>query len=297
MEEQSAKVNPKNANQNHVTKLPGNSNSNGNRSIFQQQKRKASSVPNFAEPDSNLILPFLPTRVNIISELSAPKMRYCCSRCSSRGSRGEANCIFQNFGGRMDESVDFVLSLRQICLFKAKKERLDFIQKKFSSCIHGQKSRQDKEDGNEYYQMTYKINDHQLCRKTYLFCYGISKHEWEAVSKAMKQTPDAEDSVNLIYKVVPKDGEIPKFKRNKVEQIFLHNVLVMDKKTGEFRRSGGLLDQKMVSAALCPLAAPQANCVTYLENYFNTFSDFSPEEMVGKVEGNKNSSIRNTSKQ
>lgn len=159
------------------------------------------------------------------------------------------------------------------------------IQNKFASCVAG--SNVDV-GGNKTFSMSYKLDKiGDVCWTIFTFCYGFTKWEWNEASRALKQNGIDKDALDSMYRLPP-DATIPRFTRNQVEQLFAENVLEIDELTGELRPSNcGLPDQAMVTAALTPLASTQADCVQWLQNYFERFSEFSPEDLIAKVHGKK----------
>jgi len=302
-----------------VLKLPNNSNSNGNISMLPEQKKRKGRSRNPALDFLNgkdldtlktVKKHLQKTKSEIVQQLSRASFQYCCgrgTRSSSSSSQDSSNCcILQHFGEKFDETAEFIMKKRAISQFKGKVERWQFIQSKFISCILCKQNEEDKEEkqalseqrrvldvdegkeGSIIFKMQFEIDGIKMCRKQYLFCYGFTAYEWDRISKLLKENGDDRDAIDLTY-TVPTDAQIPPIKRNKIEQIWINNVVQKDEVTGEYRLGTGLPDQEMITAALSPMSAPQANCIKWLEEHFGKYSEFSPSDLTAKVEGMKKS--------
>jgi len=93
--------------------LPSNSNSNGNRSLLPQQKRRGKNA-NYADPQTRSFkkkdIPLPPIASDVIRDLVS--IRNCCSKCR----KNKSNCLLTYFNGSFDKSAEFVIKLREVKL-------------------------------------------------------------------------------------------------------------------------------------------------------------------------------------
>lgn len=229
------------------------SNSVGNSSKLQQQKKGGAAAIEKVELLKDRCVDSPASILAVLSNLS--------NCCSGGGINGCLLNIHVGADGVVDynAAIAMVRQYRNRMLLKTDHEKQSFVQDRFRESILNEKV---KTDGTTEYEMCYKINDRIVCKKGFSKAFGFTVKALEKCSKILKGAPTGK-----VYSLATKtytDAHIHDYTYAETAQMFRDNI------------PGEVVDCNMVRACLTPSSEVQADCVYWLDQYFNTYGDCIP---------------------